>query len=369
MINFSAEQVRWFRLRRSGLVEPFASPETAASSLAGIQAQILPAAAVALWNRTTGLTYDAFDSLLHQERTLVKLWGQRGTLHLYPSAEWPLIHSALISRPGWWEWRAAQWGLSTADYRALIERVADLLRQRQTLGRSDLRAADIDLHEAFFSSWGGIFSDLVRYGYACHAGQVGNEGRFAHREYWLPDLAWQPPPGEEANITLLRRYLRAYGPATLHDFAYWRYARMADARRWLALLADEVVEVLVAGTSMLALREDVAALQVEPPSAAAWPVRLLYRFDPLLLAHKDKSWLIDMAYYKRVWQAAGHIEGVTLQHGRITGAWRYDRKGGGLVITVYPFGKVTKKTQTAVRRHAKGVARFFGLPLVAVNYE
>ena len=46
MTTLSAEQVRWFRLRRSGLVEPFATPETAVSALVGIQAQILPAAAI-----------------------------------------------------------------------------------------------------------------------------------------------------------------------------------------------------------------------------------------------------------------------------------------------------------------------------------
>lgn len=369
MIHLSAEQVRWFRLCRSGLVEPFASPETAASFLAGIQAQILPAAGVALWNRTTDLTHDAFDTLLHQERTLVKLWGQRGTLHLYPSDEWPLIHSAVGYRRGWWERRAEQLGIPAAAYRATIEQVADLLRQRQTLGRSDLRTADIELHHDFFSSWGGIFSDLVRYGYACHAGQSGNEGRFAHREYWLPDLAWDPPPAEEANITFLRRYLRAYGPSTLHDFAYWRYVRIADARKWLAQLASEVTEVTVDGIPMLALREDVAALQATPPPAATWPLRLLYRFDPLLLGHKDKGWLIDMSHYKRVWQAAGHIEGVVLQRGRISGTWRYDRKASGLIITVYPFTKLTKKAQAAVARQASGVARFFGRPLAQINYE
>ena len=44
MARLTEEQIRWFRLRRSGLVEPFASPEAAAASLAGVQAQILPAA-------------------------------------------------------------------------------------------------------------------------------------------------------------------------------------------------------------------------------------------------------------------------------------------------------------------------------------
>ena len=38
------DQVRWFRMRRSGLVDPFPTAEQVAGDLAGIQAQIHPAA-------------------------------------------------------------------------------------------------------------------------------------------------------------------------------------------------------------------------------------------------------------------------------------------------------------------------------------
>jgi hypothetical protein len=79
MVKVSADQMRWFRWWRSGLVEPFDDAVTAASRLGGIQAQILSAAAVALWNRTPHLTYTQFEKMLFTDRILVKLWGQRGT--------------------------------------------------------------------------------------------------------------------------------------------------------------------------------------------------------------------------------------------------------------------------------------------------
>ena len=61
----TAEQIRWFRLRRSGLIEPFATPEEAASHLVGVQAQIFPAAGLALWNRTRGLSHKRYEQLLN----------------------------------------------------------------------------------------------------------------------------------------------------------------------------------------------------------------------------------------------------------------------------------------------------------------
>jgi hypothetical protein len=45
------------------------------------------------------------------------------------------------------------------------------------------------------------------------------------------------------------------------------------------------------------------------------------------------------------------------------GTWRYDRKGSGLVVTVFPFGRLRRGVRTAVRQQAKAVAQFFDLPL------
>ena len=114
---------------------------------------------------------------------------------------------------------------------------------------------------------------------------------------------------------------------------------------------------------MLAWQADLEALGEKPPARSEWPIKLLYRFDPLLLGIKDKSWIVDARHYKRVFRPAGHIEGILIEHGRAAGTWRYDRQNGGLAITVRPFDKLTRRVQAAVEKNAQGVAAFFGLPL------
>jgi len=372
LLSLTPEQMRWFRLRRSGLLNPFAAAEQTVHALFGVQAQILPAAALALWNRTCGLTYQRFEEILYTERTLVKLWGQRGTLHLYASADWPLLHAARSVNLTWWERdvrKAAEQALEKstekiASHEALITQVAELLRQRESMGRAELRAANLEIAEELFSAWGGIFADLVRRGYACHAGRVGNEGHFVHRERWLPDLMWNPPDAETANRIVLRRYLAAYGPSTAQDFAYWRAVSSAQARGWLKSMENEVAEVEVNGQKMLVLREDLASLTEAPPDAEAWPVRMLYRFEPLLLAHKEKAWVADAAHYKQIWRPAGHIEGIVLAHGRAVATWRYDRKGKGLAISVSAFHALPRYVKKALDKTAPQIAEFFGLPLL-----
>lgn len=404
-------QVRRFRMERSGLLTPFATAEDAARALVGIQAQIHPAAGLALQNRTPAgkaeLTDARFDALLFDERSLVKLWGQRGTLHVYAISDWPILTAARAENLTWWEKNppdtkaqahpgisgsaggsddtgepteasegddavqdaAPAGGAASAEaVEAATQRILQAMRSCESMGRSEVRAMGLDLPEDYFSPWGGIFSNLVRAGWICHARRVGNEGHFAHREVWTPNLEWNPPEPDAANADMGRRYFAAYGPATRADFMYWRHPRPAVLDRALRDLQPELTTVLVEGESMFMLRSDVDALLAQPADPDAMPVRMLYRFDPLLLGHRYRTWVIDPEYAVRVSRLAGHIEGVVLDRGKIVATWRYVRKGKGLIISVEPFGKLRKPVQRALPKHAARVARYFRIPLQEFVY-
>ncbi len=358
------EQVRHARIAASGLVAPFATPAEAAHALIGIQAQIEPAAAIALWNRTPKLTFAAFNDALYTQRTMVKLWGQRHTLHAYAATDWPLVCGARQANHTWWVRHAQENNYSYEEYLQKVEAIAAAMRDGESLGRTELRALNLDLHEDHYSGWGGVFSDLVRLGYACHVAREGGEGRFAHRANWLPNLEWNPPDAEHANRELVRRYFATYGPATPEDFAYWRGIAVTVARPWIAALGDELAPVQVEGKSLIARSDQLDALAALPTGAAdALPVRMLFRFDPLLLGHKTREWVVAPAYHKRVARPAGHIEGVVLFRGMATAVWRYERKPAGLVVTVAPFKKLPAPVNKKLPKLAAGVATFFALPL------
>ncbi|HAA58750.1 MAG TPA: winged helix DNA-binding domain-containing protein [Myxococcales bacterium] len=371
-MKISARKVRYFRQARAGLVEPFETQEEAARQLAGIQAQILPAAAISLYNRTQGLTYEAFLDQLHKERSLIKMWGQRGTLHLYPSSDWPIVHSALSGRKTWWERKIIQKGGDLKAFHRAIDDIESYLRTHKTITRSELRDSEIELEDFLMSSWGGIFHELTRRGITCHAGTEGNEARFAHREHWLPHLEWAPPAKKDANIDIAKRYFRNYGPSTIRDLAYWRGATLKDTKIWVEAFKDDLVEVEVDGETLLLFEDDLDELRARPPEKESWPTHMLYRFDPHLLAHKDKTWLVPQKHYNQVWRPAGHIEGCVLEHGRLCGTWRYDRTKNGLLVTAYPFTRFSKETKERLEELAPRFATFFGVPfddLLIKRYE
>jgi Winged helix DNA-binding domain len=55
----------------------------AVAELAGVHAQLMTSAELTLWARVEGLEPDAVRRALWEERTLVKTWAMRGTLHLF----------------------------------------------------------------------------------------------------------------------------------------------------------------------------------------------------------------------------------------------------------------------------------------------
>jgi hypothetical protein len=160
----------------------------------------------------------------------------------------------------------------------------------------------------------------------------------------------------EAQCALLRKYLRAYGPATLHDFSHWAGIPMQEVKPLRALLDAEVAEIPGDKKSCLLLREDVAALNSSPVVKGS--IRLLPNFDSYLLAHREKDHLLSAQHYKRVYRNQGWISPVVLINGVITGVWSHKVHGKRLLVNVEPFGKLTKTERAGIEREAESLALY-----------
>src|SRR5436309_6595107 len=68
------------------------------SAVCGIQAQVMPAAELSVGIRVDGVTRGDVQAALWERRLLVKTYGIRGTIHLFPSDELPLWMAALRAR-------------------------------------------------------------------------------------------------------------------------------------------------------------------------------------------------------------------------------------------------------------------------------
>src|SRR5579862_3452502 len=89
------------RMARHALAAPAADlgPADIASVLCGAHAQVLSAAELSIGRRVAGATRADVQRALWQERTLVKTFGPRGTIHLLPATDLPMWTGALSALP------------------------------------------------------------------------------------------------------------------------------------------------------------------------------------------------------------------------------------------------------------------------------
>lgn len=179
---------------------------------------------------------------------------------------------------------------------------------------------------------------------------VGREGRSA--VFGLPPKAAKV---DDPGAGLARRFLHAYGPARPRLLADWAGVAPAHAQA-LWERAGELVEVEVEGKKAWALAEDRDALAGTPASSG---VRLLPNLDPFNTGRDRELLVADPAVRKRIWTTLGG-PGTVLVAGGIGGLWRPAKKGGKLVVTVEPLGRLTKAAREELAAEAERIAPFRG---------
>ena len=97
------DQVMAWRAARHHLDErvPAKAMLEVAGRVVGLHAQVLSSAELTLAARVEDLEPDAVRRALWEERSLVKTWAMRGTLHLLPSDEFPLWQAARSTTRLW----------------------------------------------------------------------------------------------------------------------------------------------------------------------------------------------------------------------------------------------------------------------------
>ncbi len=330
--------------------------------MCGVQAQVMTAAYLQLWTRNHALTRAEIESALWKTRTLIKTSLMRQTLHLIATDEFQLYIAAL--RPS----RFAQamrvmdrCGITRDESEALIPWIMDIL-SAGPLSRPAIAAAIRPKASKRVRFWMENSWSLVRLpvaeGLVCYGRGEGNEVVFIRTDHWLPKLKLELMSATEAQGALLRKYLHAYGPATLTDFSHWSGISMQEVKALHPLIERELAEIPGEKKSCFLLREDVAALSKSSGKEEAC-IRLLPIFDSYLLAHRDKDHLLSAQHYKRVYRNQGWISPVVLIDGAVAGVWSHKLQNKKLLVEIEPFGKLSRTARAGIEREAERLAWFF----------
>ncbi|HEY0607753.1 MAG TPA: winged helix DNA-binding domain-containing protein [Herpetosiphonaceae bacterium] len=358
------QQVMAWRLQRHRLDKRASQQELikVVSGICGLHAQLMSSAELALWARIKDLAPSAVQSALWQDRSLVKTWAMRGTLHLLPADDFPIWQSALSTHASY---RKGSWlkyhGVTLDEIEAIIEGVKTTLtdkgitREQLADGIAE-RMKTPKLRELLRSGWGALLKPSAFQGNLCFGPNQGQNVTFVRPEKWLKH--WRSVPVEEAQQEAFRRYLGAYGPATLEDWTRWFATTPARAKALIKELDEEITLVDVEGAHSWMLVKDIEAAA---KATIKEHVRLLPAFDPYVVgSSRDSEGLLASTFKERVHRPQGWISPVLLVDGQMRGVWKHELKSGRLNVEIEPFEELPPWVREGAEAEAEELARFLG---------
>ena len=330
-------------------------------NVCGIHAQVHSSAELQLWSRVEEVSPADIREALWEQRSLVRTWTLRGTLHLHTADDLPLFVSALSQHDRWWK---GAWlrmiGMSESELRTTLEAIRKSLGVRPITREqlADKVAAKGGAKgDRMLSGWGEMLKPAAFHGYLCSGPPRGQNVTFVRPDRWLGK--WKVPKAESAWAEIVRRYLLAYGPADRNEFARWWGMQPAAAGRVLKASGEELSEVSIEGHNALMLTESLPGLSRAP---ARLPVRLLAGFDPYIVGTRPREALVEKRFEALVYRQAGWISPVLLVDGRAAGVWKHERSAGHMEVTLKPFRKLSAAHRKAVTQEVDRLASFLDTP-------
>lgn len=326
----------------------------------GIQAQVMSAAEMALGVRTKS-TRDFVSHALWVDRSLVKTWCMRGAIHLLPADELTLFLSAYGRNAMRNEERVLlRRGFTGRDIARSCAAIVTALDGR-SLTRKEL-AHEVGKRlggrfEALLeSSWGALIKPAALEGLVCFGPNRGREVTFVRVDQWLGST--KGVKSDDARTLLLQRYIRAYGPVSMHDYAHWSGIGVRNAAQQWVDHDHGTVDVF--DECGRAFRVGVEALK-SAPGVDERSTRLLPAFDPYLLGYRGKDHVVRSVDYKCVYKKAGWISPVALVDGHVIGVWRCRRVHGRLRVEIQAFGETTDTELAGIEAEVSELGRFLRL--------
>jgi hypothetical protein len=334
-IGVDERRARLLRRHHLGAADKAPDVATAAGDLVGLHASDPVTVYLSAAARVEGLKVADVEQSLYEDRSALRMLGMRRTLFVLPTELAPVVHAActraiavnerrrliqLVEQGGVAE-DAARW-VEEANERTLRaleargEAFANELSADVPALRAKVRLAEGKSYATDANLTTFVLSRLAAEGRIVRGRPRGTWISSQHR--WAPTESWFPGglpelPTQEARVELVRRWLAAYGPATVADVKWWTGWNLRDTRATLAQVPT--TEVDLDGVPGLALADDV---EVEPPVA---PVALLLpALDSSVMGWSERDWYLG-THRQALFDRNGNAGPTVWWDGRVVGGW------------------------------------------------
>jgi hypothetical protein len=341
-LNRATLDRQWLAARR---------PATAAEAithLVGLQAQEPLEPYAGLWSRLENFRPADLVGLLESRRAVRTLMMRR-TLHLLDADDCvgmrPLFHAMLVQKVR----SGLGLRLDGVDLDALAAAGRPLFHERPQILNDVARSVAHRWPDAVVRDLGDALSSLVGLVQVPPRGVWGRQAPAVNTtiEAWLSADA-RP---EVSLDDVVRRYLRAYGPASSSDVRAW--SGLTGLPAVINRLRPELVSYRdERGRELL----DLADGTLPAPDSPA-PPRFLPAYDNAVLGYDDRSRIIDDEHRGLSVMGTRYL----LVDGRVAGAWTTAGDAEtGVTVTVEPLRRLSPAERRDVHDEAERLAAFLG---------
>jgi hypothetical protein len=272
----------------------------------------------------------------------------RLTLHAVHAEDYPAFHAAMLpslraSRLN--DRRFTTTGLSTAEVDAVVPHLVKFATRPRTKTEIEgLLQARLRKHEP--RAWWALkmFAPL-------HHAPTGGPWSFGVKASFVAARAKSRAKSpDDAVQHLLLRYLEAFGPASVADFAQFTIIRRPVTQEALRALSDKVEELEGPdGTTLYDVRGSPLPAEDTPA-----PPRLLPMWDSILLAYADRSRVIPPDHRRLFIHQNGDVLPSLLVDGYVAGVWRPVE--GGIEATA--FQRLSREAWRGLEAEAAALVAF-----------
>jgi len=324
------------------------------SYLGAMQAQDYAGALWAIGLRVPGAVLADVERAV-AERSIVRTWPMRGTLHFVASRDVGFMLDLLAPRV----------------LAASIKRRQELELDEQTLGKVEqrlVRALDGGkqltrdairdlLEKANIATAGGrlyhMLFCLSLQQLLCFGTPEGKQPTFALLREWVP--APRRLDRDAALCELATRYFTSHGPA-----------RTQDLMRWAGLSAAEVkLGIAASGGLASASIDGTTYWMAKEPSALSSKDRgtfLLPGFDEYILGYGERSAILAAEHAHKIVPGANGVFRPTIVHdGLVVGTWKAAASKKSVRLTASGFETLSEAQHTSFARAGARYAGFLGL--------
>lgn len=339
------------RIARQGFIDrPATSTADAARLTGGLQAQDPQASRLGVRARAQDLTEADVLRAIDVDRSVVRTWLMRATIHLVPADDvrWMTrLLGPVIARKFSKRW--LDLGLTADVLARAVAALPDILggvpqTRHQVVAALAERGIVIDTAEQAPTH---LLLHASTLGLTCRGPECGRDSTFTLLEDWAP-TGPSGPSGDDALAELARRFFQAFSPATAADFTTWSGL---PSGRAVALIRDELTPADISGRGGYTLGH------VEPQRG----LRLLPAFDNYLVGYRERDLLINSADRPRVY-IGGVIRPTLVLDGRVVATWALARTPTAATVQLRLFSPLTRKMRAGLDADVEDIGAFLGLP-------